>query len=489
MPHTVTMSNAEETTMDKTLAVMLEKLKKLGDEDNKELPNIEKYVDNEIATLLDAEVPIRDYIIKAMGTVEAVMVRVLAPHCKIKRIFELSGSVVEGATTARIFQVNKELEIEIDLMYNYATIFQEQSHLLEPVKDKPGFVRLPFCLLRADDIDEYIDWVKRFLAQPENEQYSLEQMRQYISPLVIRATSKVVNDHVDVSDFLNYMRDIYGLDSADGPNHKRNVSLTETTAAEEWFVSQQNTCHLRVPQYVMSADIVPAVHLPFWPPQASDWITRYRLWPPHDTIQSIVDEGCQLVPRTSPGGDVHSEWRLSFSRPEATLANLRSMEQKHAYYFFKMFFYRYLKCVESSETDGKTLFSYVIKTIMLWACEELHPKDKIWTSLEKSVQLLLFKLLGSLEEGLLSHYFIPEINLLEGVSENVKKQCVTFINRWISNVLMTAPLDLQEKREIVKELSVNGSVSGAVFSALESDICEMVMKELYKMVEKTTNKH
>ena len=95
---------------------------------------------------------------------------------------------------------------------------------------------------------------------------------------------------------------------------------------------------------------MPAVDLAFWPSQASDWISRHREWPPHDTIQSIVDEGCQVVPRTSPGGDVHLEWRLSFSRPEATLAKLRSKEQEQSYYFFKMFFYRYLKCVESSET-------------------------------------------------------------------------------------------------------------------------------------------
>ena len=116
------------------------------------------------------------------------------------------------------------------------------------------------------------------------------------------------------------------------PDCQRNTSLTETTAADE--IVWPRGVGLP-PLLVMSSDYVPAVHLPFWPSQASDWIIRSRVFPPHDTIQSIADEGCQVVPRTSVGGDVHTEWRLSFSRAEATLAKLRSKEQQETYYFFK----------------------------------------------------------------------------------------------------------------------------------------------------------
>ena len=469
--------------MDKTLAISLEKLKKLGDRDNKELPNMEKYVKDEISALLDAEAPIKEFFIKTYSTARAYINSIL---------LELSGSVVEGATTARLFQVDKDLEIEADVMINLFTIPQELSDLLETVKDKHGFVRLPFYLWPADSADIYIDWAKRFLGRPENEQYSLEQMQQYISPFVIRVTVKDHCDPLPTSDILNYCREMFGMDSKDLPDPKITVSLTETTAAGEYEFKSQWDAARRVRfkfMPVMSFDSVPAVDLAFWPRHASDWIIRSRVWPPHDTIQSIADEGCQVVPRTSPGGDVHSEWRLSFSRPEATLAKLRSKEQGEAYYFFKMFFYRYLKCVESSETDGKTLFSYVIKTIMLWACEELHPKDPIWASLENSVQMLLFKLLCSLEVGLLSHYFLPEINLLERVGQDVQNQCIAVISRWISNILMTAPFDLPEKREIVNIYSITFSRVGAVFSALESDLFEMISKEARKGVEKLTKKH
>ena len=327
-----------------TLTTSLEKLRKLGDGNNEQLPNIEKYVTDEISALLDAEVPLREYFMKVN---KYLLFNISGLD------WEFSGSVVEGAMMARTFQVNKDLEVEIDFMINYFTIPQELSHLLEPVKDKPGFVRLPFCLLPTDHIDVYVDNAKRFLGRRENEQNSLNQMRQYISPLVMKDRVNNMCDDIPVSDMFNYLCDIVGCKMS---NLKMNYSQTETTVAMECVSSR------RLP--VMSLDYVPAVHLSFWPCQASDWITRYRVWPPHDIIQGIVDNGCQVVPHTSPGGDVHSGWRLSFSRPEATLAKLRSKEQERSYYFFKMFFYRYLKCVESSETEGKMLYSYVTKTIM-----------------------------------------------------------------------------------------------------------------------------
>ena len=480
--------------IDETLAISLEKLKKLRD--NKEQPNMEKCVKDNISAILDAEVPIREFWINLIRALEAYLSSRMSrrAHGICRR--ELSGSVVEGATTARIFQVDKDyhLEIEIDVMFNEFTIPPELSHLIEAVKNKPGFVRLPFCLLPADDIGWYIEFAKIFLTrhENENEQYSLEQMLEYVSPLVIRDTVQYFFDYLSRSDFGNFVRDLLGVDSVSLPDFKVNTSLTETTAAEEYvFTSKEDAAPLGLPQpHVYSFDDVPAVHLPFWPLQASGWIIRCRVWPPHDTIQSIADEGCQVVPRTSPGGDVHSEWRLSFSRPEASLAKLRSREQQEIYYFFKMFFYRYLKCVKSTETEGKTLYSYIIKTIMLWACEELHQEDKIWTSLENSVQMLLFKLLGSLESGFLSHYFMPEINLLERVGEDVKNQCVAVIYRWINNVLMTTPFDLPEKRETVKRLSVHFSRTGAImFSAAERDIFEMLIKMAEKYVQEMRNKH
>ena len=184
-----TMGNAANMDIDDTLALSLEKLKKLrGGRNNEQLPNIERYVRDEISTLLDAEATIREHYYK---TVE-VLVGSGMPY-------ELSGSVVEGAMTARLFQVNKDYDMETDSMLNMFTIPQELSHLLEPVKDKPGFVRLPVCLLPAYCIYWYIGFAIKFLGRHGNEQHSLEQLQHYVSPLVIRDTWKCINDQLSLT--------------------------------------------------------------------------------------------------------------------------------------------------------------------------------------------------------------------------------------------------------------------------------------------------
>ena len=380
-------------------------LKKLGDR-KEQLPCLETYVQNEISALVDAEDPIRESFMKRLDDIQQL---------DGKKGYHFSGSVVEGAMLARWFKNDEGWhEIEVDCMFNFMTIPHEVSHLVEPVEDKPGFVRLPYSIFYPTSSFlqfQYIDplWIKDIVKENCERQFIHE-----ISFLK-RYWLKCVN-----VNFVN--------------------SKTETTVELKWEGGSGE----------VSEDVVPAGHLLFWPQQATTWITRQRLWPPQDIIQSIIDKGCQVVARSSPGGDIHSEWRFSFSGPEAILAQLRSKNQQQAYYFIKVFFYRYLKCVKSSEPEGKSLYSYIIKTTMLWGQEELPPEDSIWASLENSVQMLLFKLLGHLETGFLPHYFILEINLLERVGGDVRIKCAAIINRWISSILMTAPFNMLEMREYIK---------------------------------------
>ena len=225
-------------------------------------------------------------------------------------------------------------------MSNVLTVPREVSHLLEPVEHRPGFVRIPHKVLYSAYFNPDI------FKSPNMDDFT---EGQYISPL--KCKDYVLNDLRDDDDITTV------------------VIQTETTIETKVYDDCLSE-DIDVPVHI-STDHVFAVRLCFWPHEAAAWSNRPRLWPPRDTVQSIVAAGCQLVPRSSPGGDVHSEWRLSFSLPEATLAQLRSRKQQEAYYFFKMLFYRYLKCVESSQPDRKSLFSYVVKTIILWACEDL----------------------------------------------------------------------------------------------------------------------
>ena len=389
---------------------ILEKLKKLGYENNGQLPSIiEKYVQDEIHALLVAETQYREFIMNGdKYSTTAEFFCDLFDNAKIHH----SGSMIEGASTARCFQKKEtgmETMFEYDFMANNFTIPQEFSHLLEPVKDKLGFVCIPFCQELCPPAFR-IRYIEILLVNGQ----SLEHMPKYISPLVMKNSYKDTWERE--APFLP--------EKFKSVKDHRSASSTETTVEE----------NVQLPNDSCSFDYVPAIRLHFWPHEAAAWITRRRRWwPQKDIINKIAVIGCQVVPRSSPNGDPHSEWRLSFSIPEAFLAQLRSLRQQQAYYFFKMFYYRYLKCVKPCDPQGKSFYSYIIKTIMLWAYEELPPEDPIWASLERSVQFLLSKLLDSLDAGFLSHYFIPEINLLKRVDEDVRRNCIAIINRWQIN--------------------------------------------------------
>ena len=122
------MDNA--VTLDVQLKRILEKLK----------PSTEKYVQDQICALPDVDSSVRESFVEMVKLVNNRY------SDQVLRDLLLSGSVVEGAMMARCFQNNEDWnEIEIDIMFNEFTISQEVSHLLEPVENKLGFVRLPFC--------------------------------------------------------------------------------------------------------------------------------------------------------------------------------------------------------------------------------------------------------------------------------------------------------------------------------------------------------
>ena len=113
-------------------------------------------------------------------------------------------------------------------------------------------------------------------------------------------------------------------------------------------------------------------------------------------------------------------------------------------------FFRYLKCVQPAEVGKKALYSYIVKTTMLWTCEQYPPDDTVWRDFEKSVQMLLSKLVDALQRGCLPHYFIPEINLLAQTGEDVTQKCISIIEKIQKNIFMAAPFDIDEKVEFVR---------------------------------------
>lgn len=160
----------------------------------------------------------------------------------------------------------------------------------------------------------------------------------------------------------------------------------------------------------LEVDLVFAFEVSGWPLPAEPWKTRRRQWPSREVVQRIVQEGHHVVPKPSPGGNPETEWRISFSKAELTLSKNMTQTQKNSY--------KFLKVIAAEEfSNPKILCSYHLKTTLLWALERL-PSD-YWSDskIGERVLGLLDDLLGYLASRKLPNYFIPEMNLLEGLSE------------------------------------------------------------------------
>ena len=129
-------------------------------------------------------------------------------------------------------------------------------------------------------------------------------------------------------------------------------------------------------------------------------------------MNRIIEEGHHVVGKASPGGDPGLEWRLSFSEAELTLAEHRTHIQKKIYYIFKTIF---------KENLGKSdvISTYYLKTIVMWAMEQNPPEYWRENNIGQAVLGLLDDLYQALLTRNLSHYFIPQLNLLRHISWDI----------------------------------------------------------------------
>ena len=344
-----------------------------------------------------------------------------------------------------MFQPKDWRELEFDFMHNCVELPRDANTGIKDKEGKPGFIRFLYDPLHSKYFagrtlkNNLRGWL------PDE-----HPITKYINPMIMKNDMNQLflhSDHNFVSDAEAFFSVLLAKPISVTP---LETAKTETTVELKCDLKDKTDGSIIVH---FGLDQVPSIRLHFWPKQAAAWIQRSRCWPPQNDIQRIVDDGCQVVPRSSPGGDSNSEWRLSFSIPEVSLAKLRSKEERWAYYVFKIIFYHHLKAIESAETEKKPLCSYVMKTTMLWACEKYPPTDHVWKSLEASAQMLLERLVDGLLKGIISHFFLPEMNLLDRVGSDVILLCIDKIINLQDNLTMAVlPTDLDERLDVIRLL-------------------------------------
>jgi len=177
-----------------------------------------------------------------------------------------------------------------------------------------------------------------------------------------------------------------------------------------------------------------------WPEPAMEWLVRLRPsgWPSPELVQEIFESGCHLAPVgrgkrldepvetlyycQNPELPVTSskalatdnnegkramdemEWRTSFSLAENKLGESVSPVQRHVMVLLKMIKKYYFP---------DTISTYYLKNLLFWECET---KDEAFWKEDNSANCLLLmldRLKECLEAHHLSHYIMPQSNLLQ----------------------------------------------------------------------------
>lgn len=290
-------------------------------------------------------------------------------------------------------------------MYIIGIIPLTDENLVEDVISKPGFVKIKW---RENMLNLFHERIHHEVKAAHRD---IQGTPEYLHAEGIRRRSlKKLSFKDDDKLTEGILADLFQVRPED-----IRKDVVEEVQGPSACISFSTTCpdgHL----LDVSIDSVASIALRFWPKIAKDWPGRKRFWPNPSAVSDIVENGVHIVAKTSPGGEIDKEWRLSFSAAEKRLAKERNETQRKVYFIVKSLFYCH---IIPFEEEGKHLPSYVIKTIMLWACERLSPEEWKADHLEERVMELLLDLQISLEDGTLRHYFIPELNVLEGFSPSL----------------------------------------------------------------------
>ena len=186
----------------------------------------------------------------------------------------------------------------------------------------------------------------------------------------------------------------------------------------------------RVAGSQFTVDHVPGLRCLLWPPQAADWPTRHRNydWPDSATVDRVVSNGCDVV-QVAHCQCRQDEWmkqnqrRLSFSRAEIVLINSWRPEQQIVYHMLRYFVKSQGLTDITDNTGTKILSNYILKTLMLWACE-LKPISW-WIDNLNAIRIvdLLHTLAVRLTGARCQHYFINNCNLMDNIDDSNSALC------------------------------------------------------------------
>ena len=181
------------------------------------------------------------------------------------------------------------------------------------------------------------------------------------------------------------------------------------------------------PEIQTKIETMPCVECDGWPDAASQW-PRSDCWPHGEVADMVKKVGFHLVRSGVDPNEMPLGWRLSFTRAENLLMKTWNTQQRQCFLALRAF------CIKNLSAKGG-LGTYILKTLMLWDCEEYPPEASVWEDeLGLSVDRLLLTLRETIEDGSCDHYFLQGVNLLDHMTEPLKKSLLESFDNAITSV-------------------------------------------------------
>ena len=173
-------------------------------------------------------------------------------------------------------------------------------------------------------------------------------------------------------------------------------------------------------EHMICVDFVEGIRCQNFPKLFTEWIVRERKygWPSVETIEEIKNTGCELIAelnqRENRWGNNKTLWIVSFSNAERILVNSWTDKQQTVYHMLKYFIDR-----QYEKNGTRFVNTYNMKLVMFWKCEET-PEE--WWSENEVIDIcdvLLKDLFFRISKWRLADYFLPIVNKLAVVEENI----------------------------------------------------------------------
>ena len=247
-----------------------------------------------------------------------------------------------------------------------------------------------------------------------------------------------------------------------------NSPYNEVTIAERYENITKSTVKVGFNVYIdkvlsakLSTDLSYNIRLEWKPDVMKRWENRKKHWPNNSELNEELKYGYVIAKPsdTEKNNPYTTEFRYSFAHIERKLVSLQSDTQRLFFLIFKSMFYKWIVPI-----DEDKISSYIAKTIMLWTCEKYPPHDNLWSidghpeSIHRSVQFLLRNLHEAFFTKHLSYYFIPEINILENIPDNVLSKACDKLKMILLDIQSAVPSTTQthiviEVLENIKRIS------------------------------------